>query len=78
MARKKEEKTFEEQLGQLELLVAQMEQGGLPLEEMIKAYEEGIKLENQLQKVLEETKGRLTLIQKKNGIEEELPLEGME
>ncbi|MEE9120029.1 MAG: exodeoxyribonuclease VII small subunit [Syntrophobacteria bacterium] len=42
MARKKEK--FEEVLHKLEAIVAQMEEGDLPLEETLKAFEEGVKL----------------------------------
>ena len=42
MARKKEK--FEEALQKLEAIVAQMEEGGLPLEETLKAFEEGVRL----------------------------------
>ncbi len=42
MARKKEK--FEEALQKLEAIVAQMEEGDLPLEETLKAFEEGVKL----------------------------------
>ncbi len=42
MARKKEK--FEEALKKLEAIVAQMEEGDLPLEETLKAFEEGVRL----------------------------------
>ncbi len=42
MARKKEK--FEEVLQKLEAIVAQMEEGDLPLEETLKAFEEGVRL----------------------------------
>jgi exodeoxyribonuclease VII small subunit len=42
MARKKEK--FEEALQKLEAIVARMEEGDLPLEETLKAFEEGVKL----------------------------------
>ena len=42
MARKKE--NFEEALQKLEAIVAKMEEGDLPLEEALKAFEEGVKL----------------------------------
>lgn len=42
MARKKEK--FEEVLHKLEAIVAQMEEGDLPLEETLKAFEEGVRL----------------------------------
>ncbi len=42
MAKKKEK--FEEALQKLEAIVAQMEEGDLPLEETLKAFEEGVRL----------------------------------
>lgn len=42
MARKKEK--FEEALQKLETIVTQMEEGDLPLEETLKAFEEGVRL----------------------------------
>ncbi len=42
MAKKKEK--FEEALQKLEAIVAQMEEGDLPLEEALKAFEEGVRL----------------------------------
>ena len=44
MARKKEK--FEEALQKLEAIVTQMEEGDLPLEEALKAFEEGVRLAN--------------------------------
>ena len=42
MARKKEK--FEDALQKLEAIVTQMEEGDLPLEETLKAFEEGVRL----------------------------------
>jgi exodeoxyribonuclease VII small subunit len=42
VARKKEK--FEDALQKLEAIVTQMEEGDLPLEETLKAFEEGVKL----------------------------------
>jgi len=42
VAKKKEK--FEEALQKLELIVTQMEEGDLPLEETLKAFEEGVRL----------------------------------
>jgi exodeoxyribonuclease VII small subunit len=40
----KTKEKFEEALQKLEAIVAQMEEGDLPLEEALKAFEEGVKL----------------------------------
>ena len=78
MSKKEEKKSFEMMLEELEILVKKMEQGGLSLEEMLKAYEEGTKLQKELQKILDETKGKLTVLQEEEGSLQEHPLEGME
>ena len=39
-----EAQTFEQHMGQLEKLVARMEQGEVPLDEALKAFEQGMKL----------------------------------
>ena len=46
MARKQQ--TFEEKLTDLENLIRKMEGGNLPLDETLKAYEEGMKLSKSL------------------------------
>ena len=54
--------TFEEQLNQLQQIVARLEQGNVPLEEALKQDQEGIKLSRSLQKKLtsaEKTLGTL-------------------
>jgi exodeoxyribonuclease VII small subunit len=40
----KEKEKFEEALQKLEAIVTQMEEGDLPLEETLKAFEEGVRL----------------------------------
>lgn len=44
----KKQQTFEEKLTALEELIRKMEGGTLPLDETLKAYEEGIRLSRQL------------------------------
>ena len=56
---KKKTPGFEEGLEQLEGLVAQLERGGLTLEESIAAYEQGIALAQVLDKLLEDGKRRV-------------------
>lgn len=38
------EKTFEQHMGELEKLVQKLEQGEVPLDEALKAFEQGMKL----------------------------------
>lgn len=57
MARKKE--NFEEALQKLEAIVAQMEAGDLPLEETLKAFEEGVRLAGLCTKKLDEAERKV-------------------
>ena len=56
------EPTFEERLELLEALTDKMEQGSLPLHELMSAYEEGVKLSAGLRAQLERAKARMTEI----------------
>ena len=58
----KKEKSFEERLLALEELVRQMEAGGMPLAETLKAYEQGEKLAESLKKELAAAEERLTVL----------------
>ena len=51
--------TFEQTLVRLEELVKTMEAGNMPLEDMLKTYEEGMALSQTLQGQLALAKGRL-------------------
>lgn len=50
---------FEDSLGQLETLVKQLEQGDLPLEEALKAFEKGVTLTRQCQQSLSAAEQRV-------------------
>ena len=63
---------FEDNLKQLEELVAKMESGGLDLDAMIKSFEEGRKLVETCQKDLESIKLRIEKVTKNGSVE---PLE---
>ena len=56
--------TFEEDMGKLEDLVEKLEQNELPLEDSIKAFEEGMKLAGSLVKALEKTQERVRKLTK--------------
>ena len=45
-------KDFESSLKKLEIIVSELEEGDLPLEKSIKAFEDGIKLTRHCQKLL--------------------------
>lgn len=51
--------SFEEGLAQLENMAACMEKGELPLDELLKLYEEGMKLSAELTQKLDEAEGRM-------------------
>ncbi len=62
MTKKKSTETFESQLEKLESIVESMESGELPLDEALKQFEQGIKLTNQCQQMLENAKQRVRIL----------------
>ena len=79
MAKKKEK--FEEALQKLEAIVTQMEEGDLPLEETLKAFEEGVKLarfctskldeaERKVEKLMQDQAGKLQTVSFSEGEDE--------
>lgn len=59
---------FEEALTKLEQIVAQMEQGDLPLEDSVRLFEEGTRLSAECRKYLEEAEGKVEmLVKQRNG-----------
>lgn len=61
------EKTFEENLAELERIVNQLEKGDVPLEEAIAQFEIGVKLSKQLQSTLQNAQQSLTKIVAEDG-----------
>ncbi|MDD4797211.1 MAG: exodeoxyribonuclease VII small subunit [Eubacteriales bacterium] len=59
--------TFERSMAQLEAVVGQLESGQLELTEVIKLYEEGMKLSKACQKMLDEGQKKLTALREENG-----------
>lgn len=59
MAPKKKTPTFEEGLERLENIAGQMERGELPLDELLKLYEEGMKLSSELNQKLDAAASRM-------------------
>lgn len=55
---------FEECLGRLEQIVAALEAGNLPLEESLKAFEEGITLARHCARYLDEAERRIEILAK--------------
>ena len=66
---RKGKKTFENALSQLESIVAQLEDGDLPLEESLKLFEEGIKLSRFCNQRLNEAQKKVEVLLKGNGEE---------
>lgn len=59
---------FEQAMARLEAIVAELENGDLPLDESLKIFEEGIRLSKNCLKVLEEAERKIeVLVQDKNG-----------
>jgi exodeoxyribonuclease VII small subunit len=68
------ESTFEEALGQLETVVARLEGGDLPLEEALRAFEEGVRLARTCAARLEDAERRVRLLTRAaDGTEAEVP-----
>lgn len=61
MAARKNSKamSFEEGLSRLEAIAEEMERGEKPLDDLLKLYEEGVKLSNELTQKLEAAEGRM-------------------
>ncbi len=55
----KKQATFEEKLMELENLIRRMEGGSLPLDETLKAYEEGVRLSKSLTEELSQAEKKM-------------------
>lgn len=64
MVRAKTESSFEKDLEQLEQIVMALEEGGLPLEDSLKRFEEGIKLSRRCEKALSEAEKKIEILLK--------------
>lgn len=64
MAARKKPVNFEASLEALENLVEELESGELPLEDALKAFEQGIKLTRDCQQALAEAEQKVTLLTK--------------
>jgi exodeoxyribonuclease VII small subunit len=70
------EPTFEEALSQLEALVTRLEAGDLPLEEALRAFEEGVRLTRLCAARLEDAERRVHLLTRTpEGAEQEIPFD---
>jgi len=67
MTRKAEKPDFEQALSELEGLVVQLEQGNLPIEEALKAFEQGVRLTRECQTILQQAEQKVQLLTEQNG-----------
>ncbi|MFN5865397.1 MAG: exodeoxyribonuclease VII small subunit [Candidatus Kapaibacterium sp.] len=67
----KKVKNFEENLARLQEIQASLEQGDVPIEVMLEAYEEGMKLVADMQSYLENAQQKVTDITKKYAQDDE-------
>lgn len=66
------EETFEDNMKQLETIVADLEQGDVPLEEAMKKFQNGIELSNSLEKTLKTAEKTLTKVMTDDGTEKNI------
>jgi exodeoxyribonuclease VII small subunit len=64
MAAKKKALDFEQALVELERVVSAMEAGNMPLEESLKAFEQGVRLTRECQQALQEAEQKVELLLK--------------
>ncbi|MBA4503373.1 exodeoxyribonuclease VII small subunit [Marinobacterium marinum] len=67
MAPKPKTLDFEQSLQQLEGLVEQLEQGDLPIEDALKAFEQGIRLTRDCQTILQQAEQKVQLLTEQDG-----------
>ena len=67
MTRSKKNLTFENAMNALEEAVAKMEEGNVPLEEMIRQYEEARKMASYCQNILNGMKQRIEILTNESG-----------
>lgn len=67
MAKDAKSTDFEGSLKRLETLVSDMEKGDLPIEDALKAFEEGIGLTRECQTILQEAEQKVVMLTEKSG-----------
>jgi len=75
MTSRKKTVSFEQSLTDLETLVGKMETGDLSLDESLGAFEEGVKLTRQCQKMLDEAEQKVQILTENNGELNSLPFD---
>ena len=66
-----EENNFEKSMESLEKIVTELENGELNLDESVKKFEEGMKIAQKCNNILEDAEKKLTILLEKNGDLEE-------
>ena len=56
------EKSFEEQMEELESIVQELENGKLNLDDSVEKFEKGIKISKQCNKILQEAEKKITML----------------
>ena len=59
-------KSFEENMEELEKVVAELEKGDLNLDDSVSRFEQGIKISKECSKILEESEKKITILVKKD------------
>ncbi len=75
MTEKKEEKTFEESLVELESIVKELESGNVDLDKAIEKYSEAMKLAKTCSDKLNNATEKVNQILKENGVLEDFEIE---
>ena len=75
MAKEKEEKTFEENITNLETIVRDLESGSVPLDDAINKFNEAMKLAKECNDKLKSAEDNINKILKENGKLEDFSIE---
>ena len=75
MAKEKEEKTFEENITNLESIVKDLESGNVPLDDAINKFNEAMKLAKECNDKLKNAEDNINKILKENGKLEDFSIE---
>ena len=59
-------KSFEENMEELEKVVAELEKGDLNLDDSVSRFEQGIKISKECSRILEEAEKKITILVKKD------------
>jgi len=61
-----EDKNFEETIKELEAIVNELEKGDISLDDSLVKFQQGIKLSNHCNKILQEAEKKITLVTEEN------------